>query len=269
MSWTTLCLLPPSHALSVGMAGEAQAAGAAGLVYIRVGETGSIDAAKPVKAGLSEQQSQAILASTCAQPVTPRPCVKHSHLQAYLNDVGLPQDNVGLSGRAPLSSRCRPFLPAPLPSQCIPANGLLRTSVHQEMLPNGSYYSWFQSKVSAVCVAGGSVAHSSWSASCGAQVLGQGQTVSSGQPGRSGPQQAQPVVGHRRDCLSSLHANQIVLTLAQAQDAAVLCCYLPSCLVVFTSFHSCSLHHRHAVSDLHLSELPRFVNLLHCRLPPV
>ncbi|CAK0735244.1 hypothetical protein CVIRNUC_000549 [Coccomyxa viridis] len=50
------------------VSGEAQAAGAAGLVYIRVGEAGSIDAAKPVKEGLSEQQTQAILASTCAQP---------------------------------------------------------------------------------------------------------------------------------------------------------------------------------------------------------
>lgn len=50
-------------------AGEAQAGGAAGLVYIRVGEQGSIDAAKPVKEGLSEQQTQDILSATSAQPV--------------------------------------------------------------------------------------------------------------------------------------------------------------------------------------------------------
>ena len=55
--------------------GEAQAAGAAGLVYIRVGEQGSIDAAKPVKEGLSEEQAQGIIASTSAQQVQ-RPC-KH------------------------------------------------------------------------------------------------------------------------------------------------------------------------------------------------
>ena len=51
------------------MTGEAQAAGAAGLVYIRIGENGSIDAAKPVKEGLSEQQTQDIIVSTSAQPV--------------------------------------------------------------------------------------------------------------------------------------------------------------------------------------------------------
>lgn len=35
---------------------EALAAGAAGLVYIRVGEDGEIDAAKPVKEGLTPDQ---------------------------------------------------------------------------------------------------------------------------------------------------------------------------------------------------------------------
>ena len=53
----------------MGVAGEAQAAGAAGLVYIRVGEQGSIDAAKPVREGLSQQQTQEILASSTAQQV--------------------------------------------------------------------------------------------------------------------------------------------------------------------------------------------------------
>lgn len=60
------------------MTGEAQAAGAAGLVYIRIGENGSIDAAKPVKEGLSEQQTQDIIASTSAQPVWIHLClIKH------------------------------------------------------------------------------------------------------------------------------------------------------------------------------------------------
>ena len=45
------------------------AAGAAGLVYIRVGEDGAIDAAKPVKEGLTQAQAQALLASAGAQPV--------------------------------------------------------------------------------------------------------------------------------------------------------------------------------------------------------
>ena len=53
-------------------AGEAVAAGAAGLVYMRVGEGGAIDAAKPVKEGLSEGQVGALLAATGAQPVRPR-----------------------------------------------------------------------------------------------------------------------------------------------------------------------------------------------------
>ncbi len=45
------------------------AAGAGGLVYIRVGEGAEIDAAKPVKEGLSEEQCHALLSSTGAQPV--------------------------------------------------------------------------------------------------------------------------------------------------------------------------------------------------------
>ena len=89
------------------MTGEAQAAGAAGLVYIRVGEAGSIDAAKPVKEGLSEQQTQAILASTCAQPVLP--CALPSRLHAYLDNIGLLENKIGLLGRAPLSSTCQPL----------------------------------------------------------------------------------------------------------------------------------------------------------------
>lgn len=89
-SWATACHTPLFHPLSVGMAGEAQAAGAPGLVYIRVGEEGSIDAAKPVKEALSEEQTQAILASTCAQPVLPCPYATHSQLHAHLNGFGLP-----------------------------------------------------------------------------------------------------------------------------------------------------------------------------------
>ena len=50
--------------------GEAVAAGAAGLVYVRVGEGGAIDAAKPVKEGLAEAQVQALLDATAAQPVS-------------------------------------------------------------------------------------------------------------------------------------------------------------------------------------------------------
>lgn len=38
-------------------------------MYIRVGEGGEIDAAKPVKEGLSEQHCQALISSTGAQPV--------------------------------------------------------------------------------------------------------------------------------------------------------------------------------------------------------
>lgn len=48
---------------------EAVAAGAAGLAYIRVLEGGAIDAAKPVKEGLSEAQVAALLAAAGAQPV--------------------------------------------------------------------------------------------------------------------------------------------------------------------------------------------------------
>ena len=50
------------------------AAGAAGLVYVRVDEGGVIDAAKPVKEGLTEAQAQALLVSTAAQPVRPLRC---------------------------------------------------------------------------------------------------------------------------------------------------------------------------------------------------
>jgi aspartyl-tRNA synthetase len=42
---------------------EAIAAGAAGLVYVRVGANGAIDAAKPVKDGLNEAQTAALLAA--------------------------------------------------------------------------------------------------------------------------------------------------------------------------------------------------------------
>ena len=40
-------------------------------MYVRVGEGGAIDAAKPVKEGLTEAQVQALLASAAAQPVRP------------------------------------------------------------------------------------------------------------------------------------------------------------------------------------------------------
>jgi aspartyl-tRNA synthetase len=50
-------------------AGEAVAAGAAGLVYVRIEADGGIDAAKPVKEGLTEQQVEALIASTSAQAV--------------------------------------------------------------------------------------------------------------------------------------------------------------------------------------------------------
>lgn len=49
------------------------AAGAAGLVYVRMGEGGAIDAAKPVKEGLSPGQVDALLAATSAQPVSRLP----------------------------------------------------------------------------------------------------------------------------------------------------------------------------------------------------
>ncbi|CAL8467107.1 g6643 [Coccomyxa elongata] len=50
------------------ISGKAVAAGAGGLVYIRVGEGNEIDAAKPVKEGLTEQQCQALISSTGAHP---------------------------------------------------------------------------------------------------------------------------------------------------------------------------------------------------------
>lgn len=49
--------------------GEAQAAGAAGLVYVRVKEGGAIEAAKPVMEGLTPEQTAALLAAFEAQPV--------------------------------------------------------------------------------------------------------------------------------------------------------------------------------------------------------
>lgn len=48
---------------------EAQAAGAAGLVYVRVKEGGAIEAAKPVTEGLTPEQAAALLAAFDAQPV--------------------------------------------------------------------------------------------------------------------------------------------------------------------------------------------------------
>jgi hypothetical protein len=51
------------------LAGEATAAGAGGLVYIRVEAEGAIDAAKPVKEGLSDGQRAALLQACGAQEV--------------------------------------------------------------------------------------------------------------------------------------------------------------------------------------------------------
>lgn len=48
---------------------EAVAAGAAGLASIRVQEDGAIDAAKPIKEGLSDAQAQQLLQAAGAQPV--------------------------------------------------------------------------------------------------------------------------------------------------------------------------------------------------------
>lgn len=117
------------------------------------------------------------------------PCALPSQLHAYLNNTGFLENRIGLSGRGPSE-------------QHMPA------TLYREMLPNEKLLTSFESEVSVVCVAGGPVAHSSWSASCSAQILGQGQTVCSEQPGRSGLQQAQPVVGHRSDCTFCLPISQ-------------------------------------------------------------
>ncbi|KXZ54353.1 hypothetical protein GPECTOR_5g434 [Gonium pectorale] len=50
------------------IANEAVAAGAAGLASIRVAADGSLDAAKPIKEGLSAEQAKQLLDSTGAQP---------------------------------------------------------------------------------------------------------------------------------------------------------------------------------------------------------
>lgn len=63
-------------------AGEAVAAGAGGLVYVRVGEAGAVDAAKPVREGLAPEQQAALLAACGAEParpILPRP---HTMLEA-------------------------------------------------------------------------------------------------------------------------------------------------------------------------------------------
>ena len=49
--------------------GEAVAAGAGGLVHVRVAASGEMDAARPVKEGLSAEQQAALLAACAAQPV--------------------------------------------------------------------------------------------------------------------------------------------------------------------------------------------------------
>lgn len=51
------------------VANEAVAAGAAGLAFVRVQEGGTIDAAKPIKEGLSDTQVQHVLDVCGAQPV--------------------------------------------------------------------------------------------------------------------------------------------------------------------------------------------------------
>lgn len=50
------------------ISGEAGAAGAKGLVYIRVQEGGDVDAAKPVREGLTEDQKESIIKKTEASP---------------------------------------------------------------------------------------------------------------------------------------------------------------------------------------------------------
>lgn len=49
--------------------GEAVAAGAGGLVHVRVAASGELDATRPVKEGLSAEQQAALLAGCSAQPV--------------------------------------------------------------------------------------------------------------------------------------------------------------------------------------------------------
>ncbi|KAK9819377.1 hypothetical protein WJX81_001266 [Elliptochloris bilobata] len=50
------------------IAGEAVAAGAGGLVHVRVGPSGEVDAARPVKEGLAPEQQAALLSTCGAQP---------------------------------------------------------------------------------------------------------------------------------------------------------------------------------------------------------
>ena len=45
------------------------AAGAGGLVHMRMAASGELDAARPVKEGLSAEQQAALLAGCSAQPV--------------------------------------------------------------------------------------------------------------------------------------------------------------------------------------------------------
>jgi hypothetical protein len=59
-------LNPGTHA-----AGEAVSAGAAGLAFVRVLAGGAIDAAKPIKEGLSEGETAALLSACGAAEVCP------------------------------------------------------------------------------------------------------------------------------------------------------------------------------------------------------
>lgn len=67
------------------IANEAVAAGAAGLAYIRVLEGGEIDAAKPIKEGLSAAQVADVIAATGAQAVSPCPGHAHTHIHARVH----------------------------------------------------------------------------------------------------------------------------------------------------------------------------------------
>eukprot|EP00955_Chlamydomonas_euryale_P109613 365942-Chlamydomonas_euryale.AAC.74 len=69
------CRVPDGSAISNSrlkpkgdVAAEAVAAGAAGLAFIRVGDGGTIDAAKPIKEGLNEAQAAAVVAAAGAKP---------------------------------------------------------------------------------------------------------------------------------------------------------------------------------------------------------
>lgn len=69
----------PVHGVGQGdIAAEAVKAGSPGVAFLRVLEDGEIDAAKPIKEGLSAEAVAAVLEASAAQPVRPRPCLSPS-----------------------------------------------------------------------------------------------------------------------------------------------------------------------------------------------